>query len=167
MPITRIGPALIGAVLSAALLLPGCKTSDHQGTVSASATPTSSMYSGQALPSQVELLSGTPYYANSEKMAALVKLEGAPFLLMAPQDPTKALLVLEAGSTPSAITGRPSELSDFSGVTETIEAPELVKFVKDDIGLDLKQDESGKVVVLKVKAPPAAGATSATPEATP
>jgi hypothetical protein len=74
---------------------------------------------------------------------------------------------LEAGSTSSAITGRPSELSDFSGVTETIEAPELVKFVKDDIGLDLKQDESGKVVVLKVKAPPAAGATSATPEATP
>jgi hypothetical protein len=124
------------------------------------------MYSGQALPAKVERLSGTPYYRSSDKMAAMAKLDGAPFLLMAPQDPTRALLVVEHGSTPADVMGRPSELSDFSGVTETSDATELVKFVKDDIGLELKVNEAGKVVVLKVEraATPAVPST-ATPAA--
>lgn len=138
-----------------------------QSEVTPSASPSSSMYTGQALPAKVDLLSGTPYYANSAKLAAAAKLVGAPFLLMAPQEPTKALLILEAGSTPADVTGRPSELRDFSGVTETIDSPELIKLVKDDLGLDLKVDDAGKVVVMKVAkgdpAPKATGSTSATP----
>lgn len=168
------------AAFSAALLLTaGCKGFvSGQADVTPSASPTGSMYTGQTLPSKVDLLSGTPYYANSEKMAAAVKLDGAPFLIMAPQEPTKALLVLESGTAPSEVKGRPSELRDFSGVTETIEAPGLITMVKDDLGLDLKTDESGKVVMLKIAkgAPIPAGAStpaasgspaSATPGATP
>jgi hypothetical protein len=96
-------------------------------------------------------------------MAAIAKLDGAPFLLMAPQDPTRALLVVERGSTPADVAGRPSELSDFSGVTETSDATELVKFVKDDIGLELKVNEAGKVVVLMVERPVPGTATPALP----
>lgn len=141
----------LAAFSAAVLLTAGCKGFvSGDGEVTPSASPTGSMYTGQTLPSKVDLLSGTPYYASSDKLAAAAKLDGAPFLLMAPQEPTKALLVVEAGTAPAEVKGRPSELRDFSGVTESLDAPELIKLVKDDLGLDLKVDDAGKVVILKV-----------------
>lgn len=161
MPKLQKRPVLWAGALLVALLLAGCQGAGP-GETTASASPTPTMFSGQTLPSKVEMLTGTPIYTSSEKMAPLVKLEGAPFLLMAPQEPTRALLVIETGSAPSALAGRPSELAQFSGTTELIEAPDLVKFVKDEMGVELKQDEAGKVVVLRVQ-PASAGATATTP----
>jgi hypothetical protein len=166
----RTSRALAAAMGAALLLLGGCQGQPPSGgEVSASASPTPNVYTGQSLPAKVDRLNGTPLYGSSAELAAQAKLEGAPFLLIAPQDPTRALLVLEAGSTPAEVASRPSQQSDFSGVTESIDAPQLLSYVKDKIGLDLKTDDSGKVVVLKVAhsgaapASPAPAASSPSP----
>lgn len=153
--------ALLGAFSAAVLLGSGCQNQEAgAGSPVASASPTSTVFSGQSLPSTIDSLTGTPYYTNSSKLAEIAKLDGAPFLLIAPQDPSKALLVLELEAKPSELAERPSQLGNFSGSTESIEAPELIKFVKDDTGLDLQQD-NGKVTVLKLTN------TTATSDSTP
>jgi hypothetical protein len=152
--------AWVAAAMAALLLLSGCPGQGAgEATPSASSSPHGNEFSGQNLPSKVESLSGTPFYNNSAELASRAKLEGAPFLLIAPLEPTKALLVLEVGSKPADLAQRASQKTDFSGVTESIEAPQLGAFVKESTGLDLKTDESGKVVVLKVQKP-AAGTVS-------
>ncbi len=145
------------------VLLSGCQGPSSSASPTPVATPTANVYTGQTLPSKVERLEGTPLYTKSAQMAAVTKIDGAAFLLMAPQNPTEALLVVESGSTPPDLAGRPSQLGEFSGQKETLEAPELVKFVKDETGLDLKQ-EDGKVVVVRVSK---AGSATPTPGAKP
>jgi hypothetical protein len=149
--------ALLGALCATVLFTSSCQGEKSVSSgPSASASPASTMFSGQNLPAKVDRLSGTPYYRNSPEMAGIVKVDGAPFLLMAPQNPTQALLVIEQGTLPAQIVERPSQLTDFDGTTDSLESPELAKFVKDNLGLDLKKDEAGKIVTLKV----APGATS-------
>jgi hypothetical protein len=163
-------PALWAGALCVALWLSGCQGNGSADAPTSPATTASTMFSGQELPGQVDRLTGTPYYTNSEKLAKLASLEGAPFLLMAPQDPTKVLLVVEAGTEPAALLNRPSQLADFSGSTKTVDSPELVKFVKEEMGVELKQNESGQVVVLvvqKTDGTSAAPLSSGSPEAQP
>lgn len=155
-------PKSLVAVTAAVLFLHGCQGNSTTDAATPAATPTSNVYSGQSLPAQVDRLGGTPLYTKSAQMAGAAKLPGAPFLLMAPQNPTEALLVVEVGSAPTDLVNRPSELGEFSGVTEMLDAPDLVKFVKDETALDLKQ-EGGKVVMLKVEK----GSGTATPGAQP
>lgn len=138
-------------------LISGCQT-PSSSQVTASDSPTPTYYRGQNLPQQVEKLSGTPLYSTSEELAKTAKLtDGAPFLLIAPQNPSQALLVIEPGTTPKALLERPSNLGDFAGSTESLDAPELVSQVKDAFGLELKTGDDGKVVVLRLSS--AQGAT--------
>lgn len=133
-----------------ATLVSSCQT-PSASPVPASASPTPTYYRGQNLPKQVESLSGTPLYSTSIELAKTAKLtNGAPFLLIAPQNPSQALLVIEPGITPEALLERPSNLSDFAGSTESLDAPELVNQVKDSFGLELKTGDDGKVVVLRL-----------------
>ena len=158
----RTSLALAGALSASLLFLSGCQNQGSEPGPSASASPTSTAFTGQALPSKVDRLSGTPLYTISPELAAKAKLDGAPFLIIAPQDPSQALLIVEAGSQPAELVKRPSKLTDFSGATESIDAPELIGLVKDKTGLNLKTDASGKVVALKV-----ASSTTPAPGATP
>lgn len=152
----------LAATACTALLFSGCQT-PQGGQVTASGTPSPSYYRGQSLPSQVDKLSGTPLYSTSEELAKKAKItDGAPFLLIAPQNPSQALLVVEPGTSPKDLLSRPSSLSDFAGTTESLDAPELAGHVKDAFGLELKTDDSGKIVLLRLKsgqATPAAGST--------
>lgn len=111
----------------------------------------SGTFTGQNLPTEVEELEGTPLYSVSEDFAKIVKLDGAPYLLIAPQDPLKALLILEPGVDPAEVKTRESKQIKLSGTSEPIEAKELIEHVKQQYELDLKTDENGKVVVLRVK----------------
>ncbi len=140
----------LAAGSTVALLLVGCQTQPTGTATAASGTPSPSYYRGQSLPSEVDKLSGTPLYTTSEDIAKKAKIDGAPFLLIAPQNPSQALLVVESGSTPKDLAGRASNLSDFTGTTESLDAPALVEFVKESFGLELKVDEAGKIVVLRV-----------------
>ncbi len=133
-----------------ALLSAGCQTPSTDAGTAASGTPSPSYYRGQSLPNEVENLSGTPLYTTSEDLSQKAKIDGAPFLLIAPQNPNQALLVIESDSSPKDIAGRTSELSQFTGKTETLEAPALIEFVKESFGLELKVEESGKVLALRV-----------------
>lgn len=143
----------LAAGSTVALLLVGCQTQPIGTGTAASGTPTPSYYRGQSLPSEVDKLSGTPLYTTSEEIAKIAKIDGAPFLLIAPQNPSQALLVVESGTAPKDLTGRPSNLSEFTGSTESLEAPALVEFVKESFALELKVDEAGKIVVLRVSNP--------------
>lgn len=155
----------LAATACTALLGSGCQ-SPSPGQTTASATPSPSYYRGQSLPSKVDKLSGTPLYTTSEDLAKKAKItDGAPFLLIAPQNPSQALLVIEPGTAAKALASRPSNLSDFAGTTEALEAPELISHVKDSFGLELKTDEAGKVVVLRLTGTGSAASSSVTPSA--
>lgn len=155
---------MAAAIAVALLSLSGCQApGSGEGSPPSSASPAGHEYSGQNLPPKVDQLSGTPFYNTSPELASRAKLDGAPFLLIAPLDPTRALLVVEQGTTPAELAKRPSEKADFSGTTEAVEAPQLVGYVKESTGLELKTDDDGKVVVLKVQKPALVPAASASP----
>lgn len=151
-----------------ALLGSGCQATGPSPSPTASASAASTLFTGQVLPPEVQRLTGTPYYGTSDELAGQIPgLNGAPFLLMAPQNPTVALLVVESGSQPADVKERPSQLTDFSGRTERLDNPEAVKAVRESTGLDLLQ-ENGQIIVLRISSPGVApAAASPTPGATP
>lgn len=120
-------------------------------------------YTGQQLPDKVEKLVGTPFYSTAKELAGVAKLQGASYLVIAPQAPTNAVLVLEKMSKVEDVAARPSTMSEFSGKTTTVAAPELVTYVKEHYELDLNVAADGKVTVLELSQAPSAGA-SPTPQ---
>ena len=142
---------LLSACLLAGLLLTGCnqETPAPQPTAVEAGT-----FTGQKLPDKVEQLDGTPLYSISEELTTVAKAEDACFLLIAPQDPTKALLVKESGTKPAELATRESKMTKFSGSKSTMKSESLVAHVKENYQLDLQVD-NGEVVVLSVSAPDA------------
>ena len=124
-------------------------------------------YTGQDLPEVVEQLEGTPLYSQSAELTPLAKVQGATYLLIAPQDPLKALLVVEEGASPEEVSKRESGPVKLAGKSETLDAPALVEHVKAQYQLDLKTDEKGKVIVVKVSGAPSGDATPDAGSATP
>ena len=149
------------AILAAGVLLTGCQ---QESAPTATVTPASAgTFTGQDLPSKVENLNGTPLYSISKELTEASKLEGATYLLIAPQDPTMALLVQEKGLTPDELSGRESKPTTISGVKTTTSLPQVVQHVKERYELDLQVNDKGEVVVLQAGAPVQTGST---PDAT-
>lgn len=149
------GLRCLASVFIAGLLFVGCQQQEEH-----SATPTPAVagtFTGQDLPSKVEELNGTPLYSVSKELTGVAKLEGATYLLIAPQDPTKALLVQEKGATPESLSGRESKPIKISGAKTTTDSADLVKHVKERYEMDLQVDDAGKVVVLQVVGPTESG----------
>lgn len=152
----------IAVAMASLFLLSGCQKTDAPPT---RPTPRQTVeYTGQDLQGEVYNLKGTPLYSRSQDLAQRVKVEGAPFLLLASKEPLQALLVVVTDTTPEELVGRKSELKDFSGNAQGMDIPGLVEHVKEVYELDLKTDPSGKVLVLKISSPPPAAAP--TPAAT-
>lgn len=152
--------AAAGAV--AILLLSGCQKDEPANN---SASPVEAgTFTGQKLPEKVENLTGTPFYTTSKELTPQAKVEGACYLVIAPQSPTKAVLVVEKMSKPEEVAARPSELTEFSGQTTSIDSPDLIKLVKESYDLDLNLTDDGKIAVLELSRVPTKGATPATAE---
>lgn len=147
--------------LLAGLLLAGCQQEEPAPTPT---TTVAGTFTGQELPEEIEQLSGTPLYSVSEELTGVAATEDACFLLIAPQDPTKALLVQEKGSKPADLASRESQTTDFSGTKTTKKSDALVTHVKERYELDLQVSESGDVVILNVE-PPAATSSAETESA--
>ena len=81
----------------------------------------------------------------------MLALDGASYLLIAPQDPLKALLVLEPGAVPAELAKRESKLVKLSGKKESAESQALLELVKERYQLELQTDDSGRVVVLRTE----------------
>ncbi len=101
----------------------------------------------------------------SKELRDKVQVDGAPFLLLASRDPQEALLVVVTDTTPEELMTRKSEVKDFSGVTETRDDAGLVSYIKNEFQLNLKTDDGGKLLILKVSSPPPT--TMPTPVASP
>ena len=132
------------------LLVASCQSNSSPVATTPTASSSPGYYTGQALPSNVESLSGTPLYSTSVELAEKLQLPGAPFLLIAPQNPEEALLVLETGADPAEMKSRASQITEFSGVTETADAKDFVEFAKSSYQLNLKTDDNGKLVILRI-----------------
>lgn len=149
--------------MASLLLLSGCQGSSAPPT---RPTPRATVeYTGQALQGEVFNLKGTPLYSMSKELRDKVQVDGAPFLLLASRDPQEALLVVVTDTTPEELMTRKSEVKDFSGVTETRDDAGLVSYIKNEFQLNLKTDDGGKLLILKVSSPPPA--TMPTPVASP
>lgn len=154
--------ALFALALAAAVV--GCSGEPAAPSPTPEAVGT---YTGQDLPDVVEELEGTPLYSQSAELTPLAKVQGATYLLIAPQDPLKALVVVEEGASPEEVAKRKSEPVKLAGKRETLDAQALVDHVKAQYQLDLKTDDKGQVIVLKVAKGPAAAATPEAGAATP
>lgn len=151
------------ACLSLALGGTGCKSEEP-----APATPVEvGTFTGQSLPETVEKLEGTPLYSSSKEISGLAKFNGAAYLLIAPQDPTKALIVVEPGANPEEVSQRPSQPITLAGSRDTVEGKELASQIKERYQLDLQTTADGKVETLLVKTSPAGSTPAATPAETP
>ncbi|HIB65042.1 MAG TPA: hypothetical protein EYO33_08020 [Phycisphaerales bacterium] len=148
------------AILAAGVLLTGC-SQESAPTATPAAAGT---FSGQELPNKVDNLDGTPLYSISKELTEASKLEGATYLLIAPQNPTMALLVQEKGTAPDELSGRESKPTTLSGVKTTSALPEVVQLVKERYELDLQVNDKGEVVILQATAPVP---SDATPKASP
>lgn len=126
-------------------------------------------FTGQDLPELVEELEGTPLYSESVRLTPLAKTDDAVYLLIAPQDPLKALLILEEGAVPEDVALRKSEIVKLAGKRDSLKNEALVAHVKEQYQLDLKTNESGEVLVLRVVAgdSPATTASPAPGQSTP
>lgn len=109
----------------------------------------STPFVGQELPSKVEHLLGTPFYL--ELIKDKVKLDGAAFLYLSPQDPTQALLVVDPKAKPDDLKKRESHLMEISGTTELVDLSEAATALEDKMGLKLHR-QGGKIVVLRISA---------------
>ena len=146
---SRLGRFALGlSFLLLLVLLPGCSKSEPTTAQTPAASGT---FTGQDLPDAVEQLEGTPLYTSATELAPLHKLEGACFLLIAPQSPDKTLMVFEEGAKAESLSTRESKPIKVSGTKETLESPDLVKHVKERYGLDLQMNEAGQVVYLKAR----------------
>lgn len=154
--------ALVAAGTLTLLLVSGCQN-QNSGQVEPSPTA-GGTFTGQALPDKVEDLMGTPFYSSSKDLATQVKVEGACYLVIAPQNPSHAFLVLEKMSTPEEVAPRPSTLTKFSGRITGLDAPDLVRHVKEGYELDLVLTQDKKVTMLELSQPPTADATPAVSE---
>ena len=150
--------ALLAPALALTVIVSGCSGESATPSPTPQAVGT---FTGQDLPQVVEELEGTPIYSESVDLAPLTNLNGATYLLIAPQDPLKALLVVEEGAKPEDVSKRESAMLKLTGKSESIEAGDLVKHVKDEYQLDLKTDDQGKVIVLRVSAKDAPAVNSA------
>jgi hypothetical protein len=150
--------------LGLALAVAGCSGESAAPSPTPEAVGT---YTGQDLPEVVEQLEGTPLYSQSSELTPLAKVQGATYLLIAPQDPLKALLVVEEGASPEEVSKRQSGPVKLAGKSETLDAPALVDHVKAQYQLDLKTDDKGKVIVLKVSGVPSSETAPAADSATP
>jgi hypothetical protein len=121
------------------------------------------MYTGQELPAAVEELEGTPLYSGSEELTRLAGGPDAVYLLIAPQDPSKALLVQEKGAEPSAVTGRESKPIKVSGSKKSLKSEPLLKHVQERYELELQTDPSGGVVLLMAEPVATAEDTTVSP----
>lgn len=136
------------STLTMACFLSGCR----QDSPAPAETPqTAGTFTGQELPEKVEELEGTPLYSGSEEIHSLLALDGASYLLIAPQDPLKAVLVLEPGAVPAELAKRESKPVKLSGKKEVADSKALVDLVKQRYELDLQTDTEGRVVVLRVE----------------
>ena len=136
-------------ILALSLVSLGCQNTSAP-TIAANPTPLG-VFTGQSLPTEVLELEGIPLFSASEQLAKNVDYSGATYLLLAPQDPSKALLILEPNSEPSELAKRPSGPVKVTGSKELKKADGLLKHVKDTYQLDLQIAPSGEVVVLRVK----------------
>ncbi len=152
----------LAGVLLTTLLVSSCQSNSSPVATAPTASSSPGYYTGQALPSNVENLSGTPLYSTSVELAEKLPMQGAPFLLIAPQNPEEALLVVETGADPAEMKSRPSQITEFSGVTETTDAKDFLEFVKTSYQLNLKIDDNGKLVILRIQ-PKASQNAPATP----
>ena len=108
-------------------------------------------FTGQDLPSEVEELEGTPLYSISGELSGMHQFDGAAYLLIAPQDPTKALLVSESGVAPAELSKRESKPTKISGVKELIDSEKLKNHVTERYQMALQTNADGKVILLKAK----------------
>ena len=99
----------------------------------------------------MEQLEGTPLYSLSETITEIANFSGAAYLLLAPKNPTKALVVLEPETEPSSLKERSSEPVKISGRKELMKADALLKHVKDTYQMDLQTSPSGEVIVLRAE----------------
>ena len=139
---------------SVSLLLLGLLGTGCSQKTPSQAAPTPEVagtFTGQELPTEVEELDGTPLYSISEEISGLHEFDGAAYLLIAPQDPTKALLVSESGVSPADLSKRESKPSTISGVKELIDSEKLKNHVTERYQLALQTNASGKVILLKAK----------------
>jgi len=108
-------------------------------------------FTGQDLPEKIEELKGTPLYSISEELSSVAEIPGAAFLLIAPQDPTKALLVVEQETLPADLAKRASKPIALSGKKESKKSESLAAHVKERYELELKSDANGDIIVLMVQ----------------
>jgi hypothetical protein len=135
------------AVVYMAIILVGCQQGAPTETPSTPAV--AGTFTGQDLAESIEELEGTPLYSISQEITDVAKVEGAAFLLIAPQDPTKALLVVEVQTTPADLAKRDSKQTKYSGKRKTMDSQALVDLVRERYELELQTDDQGKVVVLQ------------------
>jgi uncharacterized lipoprotein YbaY len=141
--------AILAPAVALTLMVAGCSGE----TVAPTPTPQAvGTFTGQDLPEVVEELEGTPIYSESVDLAPLTELKGATYLLVAPQDPLKALLVVEDGAKPEDVAKRKSAMVKLTGKKEVLESGTLVQHVKDEYQLELKTDDKGQIIVLRVAA---------------
>jgi hypothetical protein len=141
--------ALLAPAVALTMTLTGCS---GEGANPSPTPEAVGQYTGQDLPEIVEELEGTPIYSESVDLAPLTNLKGATYLIIAPQDPLNALLVVEEGASPEDVIERKSAPVKLAGKRESLDAGSLVKHVKDEYQLDLKTDDKGQVIVLRVAA---------------
>ena len=144
------------------LTLSGC-----QGGQKPKASPTPAAvgtFTGQQLPDKVEKLEGTPFYSISPALSEVAKLPGACYLVIAPQDPTRALLIHEPNSKPEEVAKRESKSTEYSGRNTSVDSKALVEHVKQTYDLELNTANDGKVVILEVASAPLSGTTPADKE---
>ncbi|MFA5506002.1 MAG: hypothetical protein WC314_16395 [Vulcanimicrobiota bacterium] len=146
--------------LALATTLAGCS---GNGSTSPATPQAVGTYTGQDLPEVVEELEGTPLYTGSTELTGLAQAQGATYLLIAPQDPLKALLVVEEGTTAEQVAQRQSAPVKLAGTRGTLDAQPLIEHVKANYELDLKTDEQGRIIVLNVPNAAAAPQSTATP----
>ncbi len=130
-------------------VLAGCQQGDPNSSSEASGPEPVGEYIGQDLPNQVQALSGIPLFFISPELSLKAAEPGAFFLLLAPQDPQRAVLVLLSDETPEAVAGRSSENHELDGTTKLLANPGLAEFVKENYEIELASDDSGNLILLE------------------
>lgn len=139
--------AILACTVVLGLSVGGCQGEPPTPT----ATPESvGTFTGQELPEVVEQLEGTPIYSSSPGLAQVLPSESGAYLLIAPQDPLQALLVIEEGVTSETINERESKPVLLSGHKASIDPGAVLAYVEEHYQLELQTTPDGQVVVLRV-----------------
>ena len=149
----------------------GCTQPPASNAPNPAATVSSGIFGGATLPQKVDGLIGTAFLSISPDLTAALKNPPAPgayFLVLAPEDPVKAILVC-AGTvlTPEQLSKKLSAKMTLRGPVKNFADPAFKKMVKDKYQLDLASaGEEIQVVLAEGELFPASPSASASPAAT-